>query len=147
MGIKPIYFGLYWAFVIYTIYEGFIQGFLYHYKNQMGRKATENENYNLHGVYVIQRLIVSVILCLCISLYSSVCDAGLFLLTIALCYSFFHNGMYYLTRNRLQEGAVLYPKGWKDHSETSTAKFNLSWRLRFVLFLGSITMLIYLMAK
>jgi hypothetical protein len=43
-------------------------------------------------------------------------------------FSYFHNGGYYLMRNKLDSN--IYKLGWKDSSDTTTAKLSLDYRDR-----------------
>lgn len=98
----------------YASIEGIREAFYYH-----ALKGVKSQN--LHGVYWIQRLIFSVFL--------YVCTNG-FVLTFFICaFSFFHNGSYFLMRNKLDR--LIYPKKFFDYSTTSTAimEFNFSERL------------------
>jgi hypothetical protein len=45
------------------------------------------------------------------------------LLAIVMCFSFFHNGSYYLTRNHLTEED--YPDGWWSQSDKTSAIFSV----------------------
>ena len=63
-------------------------------------------------------------------------------LSLALIQPFFHNGMYYSLRNKIDN---TYPKGWTDQSTTSTAvmtKF-LTYRNRIILLVLGLTCLIF----
>lgn len=66
---------------------------------------------NLHPLFTIQRSIILGVICLI--------NFDWWLISLPLVFSFFHNGMYYLTRHELNYR--IYPKGWWDMSTTSTA--------------------------
>jgi hypothetical protein len=54
-------------------------------------------------------------------------------ITIGLCFSFFHNGSYYLRRNDLNP--TIYKLRWKSQSETTTAKFSFDYKSRTIQFI------------
>jgi len=58
-------------------------------------------------------------------------NAILGIIAIPFLFPFFHDGMYYLMRNRF-DGS--YPKGWRDFSKTDTAKIKLNWNTRLIMF-------------
>jgi hypothetical protein len=102
--------------ILYSISEGFKDGFYWFFKVNSKRDCS----FEIHPVFAAQRGIVLTIIgsLLCgyigitYSLYSVIC--------MALIFSFFHNGTYYTTRNKLDDKT--YPLKWSDQSTTSTAK-------------------------
>jgi len=54
-----------------------------------------------------------------------------FAISLALLFSFFHNGVYFMTRNKLD--SKIYPKGFWDDSTSSTAKLDLNVKSRIIL--------------
>lgn len=101
--------------IFYSILEGFREGFYWHYKNN----SKLSENFEIHPFFASQRGIILILIG--IILYFNL-GWWLVLNTIgmALIFSFFHNGSYYHTRNRLDE--KIYTLKWMDQSTTSTAK-------------------------
>lgn len=105
---------LIWIF--YSLLEGVREGFYWHYEN-MSKKECD---FNINPVFNIQRTMV-------ISMMAGVLVhiTGWFSLLSILCmilmFSFFHNGVYYYTRNKLSEGK--YEKGWTDESITFPSYF------------------------
>jgi hypothetical protein len=94
----------------YSITEGIREGFYWHYEN-ISKKICD---FDVNPIFNIQRVLV-----LLISSGFMVHILGwyslLSLLSMILMFSFFHNGTYYYTRNKLNG---LYPKGWSDESKT-----------------------------
>jgi len=89
----------------YASIEGIREAFYYH-----ALKGSKSQN--LHGIYWFQRLIFAIFLYVA---------TNFFILTFfVLIFSFFHNGFYFLTRNRLDR--LIYPKKFIDFSTTSTIK-------------------------
>lgn len=110
--------------ILYSLFEGTKEGFYWHYENQSKRVC----DFDINPVFHTQRIIV---LSLCsyfmytfIGLFSI-----LFAISFILEFSFFHNGTYYYTRNKL--GGKVYEKGWRDESKTFppfTALMKYKWR-------------------
>ena len=126
--------------ILYSILEGFREGFYWHYKNTSKSK----DNFEIHPFFASQRgiilILIGVILYFNIGWWSILNVLGM-----ALIFSFFHNGSYYYTRNKLDE--KIYPLKWMDQSTTSTAKMTkiMTFRNRtiFMVF-GVILQFIYL---
>lgn len=97
--------------ILYSVTEGSIEGFYWHYEN-MCKKACD---FNINPVFNLQRFLVSIILTAFMSNYIGPFSL-LITTSLLLEFSFFHNGTYYYTRNKL--GGKVYPKGWKDESKT-----------------------------
>ena len=95
----------------YSLTEGIREGFYWHYEN-ISRKVCD---FNINPIFNLQRSLV-----LLISGGFMVYNLGwyslLSLLCMVLMFSFFHNGTYYYTRNKLS--GKIYEKGWKDESRT-----------------------------
>ena len=95
----------------YSLTEGIREGFYWHYEN-ISRKVCD---FDINPVFNLQRALVLLIsggfMVQILGWYS------LFsLLSMILMFSFFHNGTYYYTRNKLS--GKTYEKGWKDESRT-----------------------------
>lgn len=61
---------------------------------------------------------------------------------VAFGFSYFHNGSYYAMRHRLN--SKIYPLRWKDSSDSTTAKFSLTYKERLNMFVFSIASAILL---
>lgn len=90
---------------------------------------------NLHPLFTLIRAIIG-----CAVLKASIDLGGIIIgwdmiwLIAMLClsyigtFSYWHNGKYYVTRNKLNPN--VYKKGWFDYSSTSRATFDLSYKER-----------------
>lgn len=100
--------------VAYSILEGFREGFFWHFKTNSRREC----KFEIHPIFSLQRSFVLSILGIClyhtIGIYSIIS-----ILSMMLIFSFFHNGTYYYTRNKLDD--KVYPLRWTAQSTTSTA--------------------------
>ncbi len=106
--------------VVYSILEGLREGFYWHFKGGSKPSITnKNCNFEIHPIFALQRgivlLVIGGLLYYTIGLYSIVS-----VLSMMSIFSFFHNGTYYSTRNKLD--STIYPLKWRDQSTTSTAK-------------------------
>ena len=99
----------------YSILEGFREGFYWHYKNT----SRSTENLEIHPFFASQRGIILILICV-ILFFNIGWWSILNTLGMALIFSFFHNGSYYHTRNKLDN--KIYTLKWMDQSTTSTAK-------------------------
>ena len=95
----------------YSLTEGVREGFYWHYENQSKKVCDFNVNpmFNIQRIIVL--LLVNSVLVNIIGYYSILSS-----LCMILMFSFFHNGTYYYTRNKLNER--YYPKRWTDESKT-----------------------------
>lgn len=97
--------------IVYAMSDGFIEGFYFHFKNNSRRTC----EFEINQMFSLQRILVLVLIS---GLLVHV--LGLHSLTVVislmLTFSFFHNGTYYLTRNKLDDR--MYPLKWKDESRT-----------------------------
>ena len=92
---------------------------------------------NIHTIFFIQRSFVLLI----ISLLNPVS-----IIALSLIFSFFHNGSYYLTRNKLN--SKVYPKKWFDQSKNSTSwmtKFNTPISRSIQLFIGLLILVLHIL--
>jgi hypothetical protein len=107
--ITLIIMNLIW--VGYSLTEGIREGFYWHYEN-ISKKVCD---FDVNPVFNLQRALVLLIsggfMVQILGWYSL-----LSLLSMVLMFSFFHNGTYYYTRNKLS--GKIYEKGWKDESRT-----------------------------
>jgi len=97
--------------IIYSLTEGMREGFYWHYECQSKKVC----DFNVNPMFNIQRgLVLTLIGGFLIH------TLGIYSLLIILCmvpmFSYFHNGTYYYTRNKLNER--FYPKRWTDESKT-----------------------------
>lgn len=104
------------VWIIYALIEGFREGFYWHFKST----SKQVYEFEIHPIFAAQRGIVLLLILGCLLFMVSPANAYLNLLSNALIFSFFHNGTYYLTRNKLDP--KVYPTGWMSQSTTSTAK-------------------------
>lgn len=95
---------IYLLWVLYSMTEGAREAIYYHTRNFNVPQA------ELHTFYTIQR---SIVLLICVMLNNSM----LFIAPLA--FPFFHDGMYYTMRNRLNP--YIYKETWFAQSTTSTA--------------------------
>ncbi len=121
--------------ILYSVIEGIRDAIFYHHYNLKSERL-----FNEHIVFVIQRLIVSVILCL-------LSNNWLLMISLILSFSFFHNGSYYTMRNYLNKKIYyydnLYDKKWFAQSTTSISFWTkyMTPLNRTILFLMSIGIL------
>lgn len=102
------------VFIIWIIYNS-IEGFREaHYYNVATKLDLVEE---LHPIFLVQRFLVFIL----INVILIYLDWKLLIydLALILIQPFFHNGMYYFIRNKLNN--KIYPKKWLDQSNTSTA--------------------------
>jgi len=106
---------VYLLWILFAIYEGKREAFYFSCKI----KAPQQQAYKIdeHVMFTIQRTFIAsmAILACRVDWLNSV----LVLFSFGLCFPFFHDGMYYLTRHKLDG---IYVKGWFDQSTTSSAK-------------------------
>lgn len=97
--------------IVYSLTEGIREGFYWHYENKSKRVC----DFDVNPMFHLQRILVLVLtggfMVHTLGWYSL-----LSLGSIILMFSFFHNGSYYYTRNKLDKD--VYTKGWKDESRT-----------------------------
>lgn len=100
---------------IYASLEGVREAYYYHVVGSFKK--------NIHWLYLFQRTLFSILL------FS---QTNFFILAFfALSFSFFHNGFYYLTRNKLD--ATVYEMKFMDASTTSTAIMEFNFMERTVM--------------
>jgi len=104
------------VWILYALIEGFREGYYWFFKSTSKRA----DEFEIHPIFAAQRGIVLLLICSVLLFLVSPINACLNLLSNALIFSFFHNGIYYITRNKLD--SKVYPLGWKAESTTSTAK-------------------------
>ena len=102
----------------------------------IAQKMKESQPYNIHGWFLPIRFIALAACLLIPNLNIYTIFTG-----IAFCavFPFFHDGMYYVTRNKLD--GVNY--NWFSESETTTARFSFDGLTRILLFgVGSFALII-----
>ncbi len=97
--------------IAYSLTEGVREGFYWHYENQSKRVC----EFNVNPMFNIQRSLILILLGGFL-FYTFGYYSLLITLCMILVFSFFHNGTYYYTRNKLNER--LYTKRWTDESKT-----------------------------
>lgn len=115
---------------LYAIFEGIREGYYFH----SAVKSGDVFEYNLHSLFWVQRSIVMFSLASFISLItlSGIVTLG-YIVSSMMCFSLWHNGAYYATRNNLNP--AIYKKRFKDNSITSTAVFEFSFQKRLTYFI------------
>ncbi len=104
-----VYCTLLW--IMLCLLWGMIEAHYFFYQNT----SQSNDKYNPHYLFVLVRSIVLIFIWITVKDWKSVlCLIGMF--------SFFHDGMYYVQRNKI-DGA--YPKKWFDQSTTSSSWFDI----------------------
>jgi hypothetical protein len=97
--------------------EGEREAFYFSYKIKCPPSWIQQHSaVNEHEMFTVQRAFVLAMAC--IACYHDWLDTVLLAFACMGCFPFMHDGMYYLTRNKLDG---IYPKKWFDQSETSTA--------------------------
>lgn len=136
--INLIYIILWILWNFFMIFDAYKEAHLYYYAID-----SKNSIKELHPTYFIQRFIVFILLIIPLILLPIIWyKILLFISCIILCQPFIHNGMYYHTRNKLNN--KIYPKKWFDMSTTSTAKSTKYFTAinRIILFVISCILLI-----
>lgn len=108
--------------IVFASIDGFVQA---HYYDLF---PSEKKHRNLHPYFVIQRLIVLGLMAYEMQFNFSVWETIIFTFALIFIFSFFHNGFYYLTRNKLNP--AIYKKKFFDDSDTSKAVFELGFGYR-----------------
>lgn len=116
IGIVILFF-----WIVFALLQGLNDSYYYHYRMTSNQLKDEN----IHWVYFCQRFIVCTCIGLIHSMYFPILSTGIFLGSLILIFSFFHNGMYYQMRKKISHGN-LYPKGWFSSSTTSQATIELN---------------------
>ncbi len=113
------YILLYIIWILYSLLEGKKEAHYFSYKMRaVISKKTVVLKVDEHVWFTLQRaLVVSLIF----FMNFSILHVFFLLLSLALCFPFFHDGMYYVQRKKLDG---IYPKGFFDQSTTSTAKMD-----------------------
>lgn len=107
----------YLLWVLFSILEGRREAFYFSYKMKASITLQKGLKTDEHVMFTIQRALVFALAAT--ACYSNLLNTSLILFSLMLSFPFFHDGMYYFTRNRLDG---IYSKKWFDQSTTSTAK-------------------------
>lgn len=132
---------VYLLWISFSIYEGKREAFYFSYKMKASLQLQQTFKLDEHAMFTVTRSFVAALVL--IASYNGILDCIIILLSLGLCFPFFHDGMYYVTRHKLDN---IYKKGWFDQSTTSTAKtdklklfYPTSRIICFALSLGLIT--------
>ena len=97
--------------IAYSMIDGFREGFYWHYRNNSRRTC----EFEINRIFSLQRslviLLIAGFLVHTLGWFSLISTISMIML-----FSYFHNGTYYLTRNKLDD--KMYPMRWKDESRT-----------------------------
>ena len=123
-----VYYVLLISWVLYTLIEGYREGYYWHYKMNT-TDHSDNSTTDLHGIFTMQRGVVSILIFFALTLVLNIYGSFIIMVANTLIFSFLHNGMMYLTRNKLSvkmhpnnDSKWKYKKKWFSMSNTSTAK-------------------------
>lgn len=100
--------------ILYSLTEGAREGFYWYYENKSKRICDFNVNPMFHLQRVLVLILTGGFMVHTLGWYSL-----LTLISMILMFSFFHNGCYYYTRNKLDKNK--YEKGWNDESKSIPA--------------------------
>lgn len=120
--------------LLYAFFEGKREAYYYHSASISG----DSGRYNIHWLYLVQRIIfhISIFICINENIFIKIC----LLVSYGLCFSFIHNGSYFLQRNKLDN--KIYPKKWMDDSISSTASYEVSFKERTFTFIAGIILFV-----
>lgn len=119
----------------YAYIEGWREACYFHFKI----KSTDID-LNEHTLFSIQRGIFIAIMSSLIGSISSLSIGAMMFLSLSLMFPIIHESAYYETRHKLDDS--IYPKGWKNSTTTSNAKFNFSFNQRVVMFFIGLALMI-----
>lgn len=111
--------------VLWAYLEGKREAQYFHYKWSLPSPLKIKDE---HFDFTIQRALYVLVSSLLAGFIFNWLAAIILLISIALVFSFFHNGSYYRRRNEMNSG--VYPLRWKDSSTTTSAKFSFSYKWR-----------------
>ena len=115
---------------IWAYLEGKREAQYFHYKWSLPSPLKIKDE---HFDFTIQRGLYVLVSSLLAGFIFNWLAAIILLISIALVFSFFHNGSYYKRRNEMNENVYLFR--WKDESTTTTAKFSFSYKWRLIQFI------------
>lgn len=111
-------------FIWYSLVQGYKQAYYYHNRHL----TTEN----LHGYYFAEALIYGLLISIILG-YKEYLLIFVDLISYGLIFPYFHDGMYYVTRNNLDNN--IYKMRWYSETNTSEAKMNIKYDLRSAMFI------------
>lgn len=110
---------------VYALFDGFVQAHYYDlYPTDKGHK-------NIHWAYMICRLFLLTAIYFAVDERVSVWSNIIFCFSLIFIFSFFHNGMYYTTRHKLNP--KIYEEKFFSNSETSQAVFEFDVKFRIMM--------------
>ena len=124
---------VFFVWCAYSYIEGVREAYYYHSAIVSG----DSSKYNVHMLYTQQRVIVIALIFVVL---------GVSFTSVVACVSFthifplIHDGAYYCKRNDLN--TMIYNKRWKADSSTSTAKFEIKYRGRLIMFICGMSLII-----
>lgn len=125
--------------ILYSVFEGVREGFYWKYKSTNNKES----QFEVYPIFSMQRslvlLLIGVLLFPSIGWFSVIS-----VLSMLLMFSFFHNGTYYKTKNKLDNG--LYELGWMDHSPTTKTKITklMTYRNRTILMIIGVLLEVFM---
>lgn len=123
--------------IIVSLVEGKRDAHYFHDRNL----STSPDKQNIHWLFALERLVIlSLISWVCFINYS-VINSSVFIAGLVLVFSFFHNGIYYVVRHKLDNS--VYKDGWWSSSKTSTAFFEFNELCRSILFMIGLALILY----
>jgi hypothetical protein len=115
---------------IWSYLEGKREAQYFHYKWD---SASPIEIKDEHFDFTIQRSLFVIITAILAGFIYAWYASIIIFLSIALTFSFFHNGSYYKRRNEMN--GDIYTNRWKDISTSTTAKTSFNYKSRLILFI------------
>ena len=113
--------------ILFSTLSGYLEAF---YWSGVAKKRYKKYKY-AHEIFTVVRAIIAAPLVYWVYLYSNWTAIFIGAAFVAM-FPFFHDGMYYLQRWKLDK---VYPRKWKDTSTTSTAKLTANYEMRLFLLL------------
>jgi hypothetical protein len=114
---------------IWATLEGRREAQYFHYKFSQPNPTTVRDE---HLEFTLQRGLFALSTTIPLWLTAGWLTAIAYILCVMLSFPFFHDGMYYLRRNQLDNS--IYQKCWMDSSSSTTAKFSIKFAWRLTLF-------------
>ena len=113
---------IYSIWIVFALISGLLEAY---YFSAVYNKVINKASY-VHEKFTLVRGLVAVCI---LYLFTGITWQVLFIgASLMVIFPFFHDGVYYMTRNKLDG---VYPLGFRDHSTTSDAKFNFDYNQRW----------------